>query len=143
VTKPLLARTLHAAAPLALLALLLLAAWWAYYPGLSGGFQFDDFANLPILGATGPVDDWPTFWRYITAGGADPTGRPVALLSFLIDARDWPADPRPFLHTSIVVHLINGVLLFALLRSLGRTFAAQTATSRQRVELAALLGAVF
>ena len=97
---------------IALLAVLLIGAWSAYHPGLSGGFQFDDFANLPVLGATGPVDDWATFWRYITSGNADPTGRPVALLSFLVDARNWPADPRPFLRTGIVLHLVNGVLLF-------------------------------
>ncbi len=102
-----------------LLAVLLAGAWWTYHPGLSGGFQFDDFANLPVLGASGPVDDWPTFWRYITSGNADPTGRPIALLSFLIDANNWPTEARPFLRTSILLHLFNGGLLFLLLRRLG------------------------
>ena len=99
---------------------LLLLAWFAYRPGLAGGFVFDDFVNLDALGKTGRVDDWAVFWRYLTSGAADPTGRPLALLSFLLDARDWPADPRPFLRTSIVLHLANGALLFALLRQLGQ-----------------------
>ncbi len=141
-----------------LLAVLLAGAWWAYHPGLSGGFQFDDFANLPVLGATGPVDDWATFWRYITSGRADPTGRPIALLSFLVDARDWPADPRPFLRTSILLHLFNAALLFLLLRRLGAALAgtdrdapsnasavmpATPAWMPDRITLAALLGAAL
>lgn len=119
------------------LAALCLLAWLAYAPGLSGGFLFDDLVNLPALGATGPVDDWPTFWRYLTSGTADPTGRPLALLSFLLDARDWPADPAPFLRTNVLLHLLNGALLFALLRALGRWLDGASA----RTDAAALLGA--
>jgi tetratricopeptide (TPR) repeat protein len=104
---------------IALVALLALA-WWAYHPGLSGDFLFDDFANLPAIGATGPVDNWATFWRYITSGKADPTGRPLTLLTFLIDARNWPAAPYPFKVTNVVLHLINGALLAWMLWKLGR-----------------------
>lgn len=102
----------------ALLALLAMA-FIAYAPGLHGGFLFDDFINLPNLGAQGRVDNWPTFWRYITSGKADPTGRPLTLLTFLIDARDWPAAAYPFLRTNLILHLIDGVLLFVLLDRLG------------------------
>jgi hypothetical protein len=101
-------------APLLMAVLCLLAAF-AYWPGLQGGFLFDDFVNLDAIGATGPVDDWPTFVRYVTSGTADPTGRPLALLSFLLDARDWPADPLPFLRTNVLLQLLNGVLLWRLL----------------------------
>jgi tetratricopeptide (TPR) repeat protein len=105
-------------APLAFAGVLLLA-FLAYRPGLSGGFLFDDLVNLPALGKYGPIVDAPAFWRYITSGIADPTGRPVSLLTFLIDARDWPADAAPFLRTNLVLHLLNGALLFVLLRVLG------------------------
>lgn len=98
---------------------LIVAAVLAYLPGLTGEFLFDDFVNLNALGAQGKVDDLPAFWRYITSGAADPTGRPLALLTFLIDANDWPADPYPFKRTSLILHLINGVLLYSLLRRLG------------------------
>lgn len=110
--------------------------WLAYAPGLSGGFLFDDFANLPALGAYGRIDDWPTFWRYLTSGTADPTGRPLSLLSFLVDARDWPADPFPFKRTNLLLHLLNGILLFALLRQLGR----QTGRPEHQASIAAALG---
>jgi hypothetical protein len=90
-----------------------------YATGLHGDFIFDDWANLPALGAQGPIDHWPAFLRYITSGTADPTGRPLALLSFLLDARDWPASPFALKRTSLVIHLINGLLLGGLLWRLG------------------------
>ena len=104
---------------LVLVAILALT-WWVYRPGLSGAFLFDDLGSLPKLGATGPVDNWATFWRYVTSGTADPTGRPLALLSFLIDAHNWPADPYPFKVTNVILHLINGTLLAWVLYWLGR-----------------------
>lgn len=111
------------AVPWVTLAATLAIGWLVYQPGLPGGFLFDDFANLPALGAYGPVDNWQTFWRYVTSGTADPTGRPLSLLSFLLDARDWPADPYPFKRTSLILHLVNGGLLFVLLRQLGLALA--------------------
>jgi hypothetical protein len=116
---------------------LLAMAYLAYQPGLSGGFLFDDFVNLDVIGATGPVDNWPTFFRYVTSGTADPTGRPLALLSFLVDARDWPADPGPFLRSNLILHMLNGALLFALLRALAFWLDPQD----RRADAAALLGA--
>ncbi|MBP3984525.1 tetratricopeptide repeat protein [Pseudoxanthomonas helianthi] len=96
--------------PFAGLALVLLVAW-AYWPGLTGPFLFDDFGNLDVLGAYGRIRDWPTFLYYLTSGNADPTGRPVALLSFLLDARDWPANAWAFKRTNLLLHLLNGGLL--------------------------------
>lgn len=118
---------------LPLLGLLTLATYW---PGLHGGFLFDDFGNLPLLGASGPITHWATFWRYITSGTADPTGRPLAMLTFLIDAHNWPADPFPFKRTNLILHLLNGVLLYALLSKLGTFLAIDV----RRVRVAALLG---
>jgi protein O-mannosyl-transferase len=111
--------------------------WVCYAPGFSGSFLFDDLANLPSLGAFGPVDNWQAFFRYITSGFADPTGRPLALLSFLIDAHDWPADPLPFKRTSTLLHLINGCLLFWLLAKLGH----KARLTQRKAILSALLGA--
>ena len=126
---------------LLLLLLLLTATWLVYARGLHGSFLFDDYGNLPVLGATGPVDTWPTFWRYLTSGTADPTGRPLTLLTFLIDARNWPADPYPFKRSNLILHLLNGVLLALLLRRLGRE--AFKLADRSRVDLAAVIGAGF
>jgi protein O-mannosyl-transferase len=110
---------------LLILLLILLLACIAYGPGLHGGFLFDDFANLPALGESGPIDNWPAFWRYITSGIADPTGRPLTLLTFLLNAHNWPAHPLPFKCTNLGLHLINGVLLYALLLALGSLVTGQ------------------
>jgi tetratricopeptide (TPR) repeat protein len=124
-------------APLLHLLALLSGTWLAYTPGLSGGFLFDDFVNLDALGAAGPIHNAAAFWRYVTSGSADPIGRPLSLLTFLLDARDWPADPAPFLRTNVLLHLANGALLFALLRMLGRRMAVPG----QRADATALLAA--
>lgn len=133
---------------LSLLGLLLLAAWLLYAPGFHGGFLFDDYGSLPALGETGPIQHWATFWRYITSGRADPTGRPLSLLSFLLDARDWPADPLPFKRTNLLLHLLNGGLLTLLLRELGYYLGGHSQEhARQhldtRMDMAAMLGAAF
>src|SRR6185312_12297617 len=114
---------------------------FAYYQGLQGSYLFDDFANLASIGGTGPVNTWPTFWRYITSGTADPIGRPLTLLTFLIDARNWPADPYSFKRTNLILHLFNGALLALLLRRLGRE--AFKHEDRYRIDLAAVVGAGF
>src|SRR6478736_2799692 len=123
----------------ALLLVLVLTAW-VYHRGLYGVFVFDDFANLPALGAFGPVDNWTAFWRYVTSGTADPTGRPLSLLSFLIDAQNWPADPYPFKRTNLILHLVNGALLTLLLRRFGRLLRPDSLRS---ADLAAVLGAAL
>jgi tetratricopeptide (TPR) repeat protein len=120
----------------AAMVLFVVAAWWVYAPGLSGAFLFDDNVNLPALGDYGPVDNWRTFLFYLTSGNADPTGRPLSLLSFLLDAQDWPADPEAFKRTNILLHVFNGVLLTWLLLELGRALGF----NEDRTEKAAVLG---
>lgn len=123
--------------PLGAFIVLALIAWFSHLPGLSGAFLFDDFVNLNALGAYGPVDNTETFWRYITSGTADPTGRPIALLTFLLDANNWPADPWPFKRTNVLLHLLNGGLLFVLLWRWGRLLVED----RHQSGIAAAFGA--
>ena len=107
-----------AAAIFAGLTLLALACVMIYWPGLSGPFLFDDFANLDALGQYNGVRDWQTFKLFVLGNASGPTGRPVAMLSFLIDARNWPTEPRPFKTTNLVIHILNGLLLFTLSQKL-------------------------
>ncbi len=96
--------------------LLSLIATFAYFPGLSGPFLFDDFAELGRLGSYGGVVDWESFRAYVFGGSSGPTGRPVALMSFLIDASNWPAEAWPFKRTNLVIHICCGLLLGVLIR---------------------------
>lgn len=118
--------------------------WWLYAPGLHGDFLFDDFANLPALGSSGPVIHWGTFFRYITSGMADPTGRPLTLLTFLLDGHDWPTEAYPFKRTNLILHLINGLLLTLLLVQLGKRLVfTESGRNVFRMKLAAGLAATL
>jgi tetratricopeptide (TPR) repeat protein len=86
----------------------------AYWNGLGGPFLFDDFGSIAALGNYGGVTDWETFRQFVFLGGAGPTGRPLALASFLIDGTNWPTEPWPFKRTNLVIHLLCGTLLAVL-----------------------------
>ena len=92
----------------------LIAAVVAYWPGLDGPYLLDDFGSIRALGDYGGVVDWQSFKVFVLGGHAGPTGRPISLLSFLIDANNWPADSWPFKRTNLVIHLLTGVMLGAL-----------------------------
>ncbi|MDE1980303.1 MAG: hypothetical protein KGI86_13395, partial [Betaproteobacteria bacterium] len=106
--------------PLASLAAMLALAWLAYWPGRTGPFLFDDFSNLAPLGDYGQIDTWWKVVAFLTSGFAGPTGRPLSLATFLLDARNWPAAPEAFKLTNVAFHLLNGVLLAGLSAALAR-----------------------
>ncbi|TSE27979.1 hypothetical protein Tther_02466 [Tepidimonas thermarum] len=113
------------AAPAAALLLLLLAIAVLQWPALAGGFLFDDEPNLRDLGAYGGVASWPTLRAYLFGGFSGPSGRPLALLSFLLDDFTWPSTPENFKRTNLLLHLLNVALLtwasFKLMRLRGCT----------------------
>ncbi|MCC6592250.1 MAG: tetratricopeptide repeat protein [Xanthomonadales bacterium] len=122
---------------------LLLALCGAIYvPGLSGSFLFDDLANLPVLGHFGPIDDLQSLLLYVFSGTADATGRPLSMLSFLIDARDWPAEPFGFKRTNVCIHIVNAFLLVAVLDRLGMRVGLHARHARSAAVLAGFLWAL-
>lgn len=92
--------------------LVLIICIFTYSSGLNGGFLFDDYPNLKDMGAYGEIDDYNKIKNFISNGFSGPTGRPISLLSFLIDSNNWPANPYSFKYTNLMFHLLNGVLLF-------------------------------
>ena len=120
--------------------LLLGLAYAVYVPGLSGAFLFDDFGNLPPLGDYGPIHHAWQAWAWITSGFAGPTGRPVALASFLLDTRTWPVSPEGLKHTNVLIHLLNGVLLAGLMHALARAFGVD---ARRAVWMAVLAAGLW
>ena len=94
--------------------LLLVLGGFVYYPGLTGPFIFDDYPNLKSLGLYGGVSDWESFKSFVLGGFSGPTGRPLSLATFLLDANNWPAAPFGFKYTNVLFHLLNGTILFAV-----------------------------
>lgn len=119
----------------------LLLAYLIYSPGLAGPFLFDDYSNLRLLGAFGAVDNWDSFTHYLSSGFAGPTGRPVALISFLLNANDWPAAAEPFKYTNILIHLLNGVLVFWVTLEVLR-HCVKVSSAKPYIPLVALVSAL-
>ncbi len=123
--------------PFAAFATLLAVAWLAYWPGRTGAFLFDDFSNLAPLGDYGRIDTWWKVVAFVTSGFAGPTGRPIALATFLLNARDWPAAPEAFKLTNVAIHLLNAALLAGLCAALARALGL----ARQPARWAAVVAA--
>ncbi len=104
----------------ACLLLLLLLSLWLYWPGLSGIFLLDHELWLSPIGRHGGVVDWETFKLYLFEEPFKLHNRYLGRLTFLIDDQYWPAPPFNFKHTSLLIHLLNGTLLFALCLQIGR-----------------------
>jgi hypothetical protein len=93
---------------------------WLYWPGLTGGFLFDDYQTLQSLGDWNGVKNFNTLKLYLESGHAGPTGRPISMLSFLLNATTWPTNPLPFKLTNLVLHIACGIVLFFLCNSISR-----------------------
>lgn len=91
-----------------------------YAPGLAGGFIFDDFPNIVenrILRsfANGPA----ALVAALFSSGSSDLQRPLAMLSFLVNLATTGIDPLAMKATNLLIHLVNGVLVYQLTRVLG------------------------
>lgn len=100
--------------------LALLVAAVLYWPGLNGAFILDDDENLQRLSelssplsASGLID-------FLSSRLAGPLGRPVSMLTFALQYEAWPSDPRAFKLVNLLIHLLNGVLVYGVLTAIQR-----------------------
>jgi len=91
---------------------------WVFYPGLLGSFLLDDFANLPALKKIEGITDWENILSFILSGESGPSGRPISLLTFALQASAWPTNPFPFKLVNVLIHFINGFLIYLLVERL-------------------------
>lgn len=90
-----------------------------YWPGLSGGFLFDDYPNIVDNHGVQPQD--AHFSSLVTASLSSPSSefkRPLASLSFAANYLTTGIDPYWMKLTNLVIHLLNGLLVFLLARLL-------------------------
>ncbi|MEO7621662.1 MAG: tetratricopeptide repeat protein [Gallionella sp.] len=92
----------------------------AYWPSLHGGYVFDDIVNI-VLNTNVHIQalDWHSL-GIATVGPPSAAHRPLAMLSFAIDWYLGGGDPLRMKIENLIIHLINGFLLFGLLRTLLR-----------------------
>lgn len=103
--------------------LLLLSTYLLYIPGLTGEFIFDDDPNIGLLGMYPNLNSWDNFWLFLLEGSSGPTGRPISLASFYLNDTHWPSTPSGFINTNILIHLLNGALVFWFIYKLSPYFS--------------------
>lgn len=109
---------MHAQLKLALLVLVglclaLCTSAWVYWTGLSGSFLLDDGANIVVPFIRNP--DWYGIVYTVTHNGSGILGRSVSMLSFVLTGMQYDLDPWGYKFHNLMLHLLNGVLLFQLL----------------------------
>lgn len=112
-----------------------------YWPGIFGGFLFDDHPNLDAMGHLGGVSNRETFQAFVFSGWSGPTGRPISLASFLLDDNTWPSHAPWFKQTNLYIHLLCGLLLCWATLLLARSL--QSVTEQQAQWIAVLACALW
>jgi len=104
---------------LIILALFVVTTALVYWPGLTGGFAFDDFPNIienrTITAGELSLDGLVSAMQSGTAG---PLKRPLPMASFALNFHLWGIAPFSFKVTNIAIHLINGILVYVLIKLL-------------------------
>ena len=96
---------------------LLLATIVVYWPGLSGGYVFDDYPNIVENTALHVSTlQWKDWVAALLSAPASNLPRPIAMLSFALNIFFTGLDPVPMKVTNLVVHLANVLLTFMLTR---------------------------
>jgi hypothetical protein len=98
---------------LALFAAALIVTFLVYRPGLSGPLLLDDFPQLEGLIKESATEPAILFRNYIISTSG-PTGRPVAMATFIASAIGHGPDIWWWKYGNLLFHLINGLLVFWL-----------------------------
>lgn len=118
------------------LAIVLVVCCVLYWPALHGPFLFDDFPNLAALTSIDRVSSWRDLGIYLSQPRNFP-GRPLAMLSFLLQKASWPDHPFPFKLVNLGIHLACGLLVYRLVWLVARAYRRDA--EAWRAKLAALL----
>ncbi|MEN1957648.1 hypothetical protein [Luteimonas changyuni] len=110
-------------------AILLVATGLAYWPGLGGGFIFDDWSAL-VENRGVHIDALDGASLRQAATSFEPGGtlgvRPLSMLGFGINHALHGLDPWGYKMTGWLVHLLNTLLVFAFVRRVVMLAAPQT-----------------
>lgn len=101
------------------LLVLLVLGGLIYWPGLAGGFIFDDYPNL-VEDPDWKIAalDWEQLRAVAGSGIASFFGRPLAVLSFALNHYFTGMDPWPMKLVGVALHLVNAALVYLLCRRL-------------------------
>jgi len=104
---------------LILLSILLALSALVYFPGISGPWIFDDYTNL-IHNSYVKIQtlDADALYQAAYSLKAGPLQRPISMISFALNHyfANGMNSTTPYKITNLVIHIINGLLVFWLLR---------------------------
>lgn len=114
-------RRLSTTLPFITLLVVLLATFFIYRSGLDGPFVFDDGPNVVNNSHLKiPSLSYQDLKEAALSGQSGTLKRPVSMLSFALDYY-WGTDPNspfparyPFKLTNLIIHLVNGIVVYAL-----------------------------
>jgi hypothetical protein len=91
----------------------------AYWPGLSGGWLFDDYPNIVDNRSVQPHNaSLPSLAGAALSSPSSEFKRPLSSLSFAANYLMGGLDPFGWKLTNLIIHLLNGMLVFLLARML-------------------------
>lgn len=111
---------------LAIFAIVLVFTAGLYSQGLHGVFILDDDQNLNYLNYIEKADFWATTAQLLSEAVASSLGRPLALLSFAFQYEAYPDNIQAFKAVNILLHLLNGCLIFSFILLLSRLLKLST-----------------
>jgi protein O-mannosyl-transferase len=100
-----------------MIACLLLTAV-VYWSGLRGAFALDDGVNIIYPYAYVQDPTWEAVSYVVTHNGSGVLGRSVSVISFILTGLQYGLDPWGYKYHNLLLHLLNGVLLFYLLQQI-------------------------
>jgi hypothetical protein len=108
--------------PIPVLALLIaLLCAGVYAPGLSGGFVLDDLPTITqnaALATLHPDSDANALAHAAISSSSGLLRRPISMLSFALTVRQFGLNPFAFKSVNLLIHLLNGLLVFLLCQRL-------------------------
>ncbi|NKB38884.1 MAG: hypothetical protein GKR93_17260 [Gammaproteobacteria bacterium] len=105
----------------------ILLSIWAYYPGLGGGFIFDDVGNISenqhLKVESFSASD---LWQASLSSHSGPLKRPISMFSFALNHIFTGMDPWWMKLTNLLIHLFNSLLLLLFCKQFFRRIAEIT-----------------
>lgn len=95
--------------------LLFLLTVTVFWPGLHGNFFFDDEPNILLReGIKLTLLSWDSLYQALFSRSHGLLARPLSQLSFALNHYFSGFDPFAFKLTNLVIHLVNGLLIYRL-----------------------------
>jgi hypothetical protein len=115
-----------------------------YWPGVHGGWLFDDYPNIVDNRGVQPEHaSIPSLTRAAFSSPSSEFKRPLSSLTFAANYLATGLDPFWMKVTNLLIHLLNGLLVYALSRRLIRLSRHETFSAKDEIRLASLIAAAW